>query len=146
MGHSKSTPSIATSGGFRPDLTRREDAISEHAEVLRGKNAIETVDYACRYILPMLPNGSAKVPAYYAIKYGTQFLIDTQRHGAEYAAKRLVKTVVREHVVPAAMSAIWSHVEDKILVTGANKALAKPAEEALSEALTTIIERGVDAL
>lgn len=145
MGHSKSTPSIATGSGFRPDLTR-EDAIAEHAEVLRAKNAVETVDYACRYILPMLPNGSAKVPAYYAIRYGAQFLIDTQKHGAEYAAKKLVKTVVRKHVVPAATAAIWSHVEDKILVTGASKALAKPAEEALNEALATIIEKGVDAL
>lgn len=145
MGHSKCTPSITTSGGFRPDLTR-EEAATEHADILKAKNAAQTVDYACRTILPLLPDGSAKVPAYYAVRYGIQFLVDTQRHGAEYAAKKLVKTIAREQIVPMITAAIWSHVEDKILVTGASKALAKPAEDALNETLATIIEKGVDAL
>jgi hypothetical protein len=145
MGHSKSTMSIVTSGGFRPELTR-DEAVAEHAEVLKAKNAAQTMNYVCRYILPLLPNGSAKVPAYYAIRYGVQFLLDTQQHGAEYAAKKLVKTIAREQIVPMATALIWSHVEDKILVTGTSKALAKPAEEALGETLSTIIEEGVDAL
>ena len=145
MGHSKCTPSIAKSGGFKPDLTRVEVA-AEHAEILKAKNAAQTIDYACKTILPLLPDGSAKVPAYYAVRYGVQFLLDTQEHGAEYAAKKLVKTIAREQIVPMVTSAIWSHVEDKILVTGASKALAKPAEEAINETLSAIIERGVDAL
>ena len=145
MGHSKSIPSIVTSGDFRPELTR-EEAAAEHAEVLKTKNAVQTVDYACRTILPWLPDGSAKLPVYYVARYGAQFLLDTQQHGVEYAAKKLVKTVAREQIIPVATAAIWSYVDDKILVSGASKALAKPAEEAFNETFVTIIERGVDAL
>ena len=145
MGHSKCTPSIATSSKFRPELTREEAAV-EHADVMKAKNAAQTVDYVCKTILPLLPDGSAKVPLYYTIRYGAQFLLDTQEHGAEYAAKKLIKTIAREEIISTVTSIIWSHVEDNILASDASKALAKPAEEALNEALATIIEKGADAL
>lgn len=145
MGHSKCTPSIAGNRGFRPELAR-EDAAAEHAEILKAKNAVQTVDYACRYILPALPNGTAKVPVYYAARYSGQFLWDTYQHDIVYAANKLVKTVAKEQIIPMVSGAIWSYVDDKILVSGASKALAKPAEEAFNETFATIIERGVDAL
>jgi len=149
MGHSKSTPSIAKNKGFRPELTRKK-AAEEHADILKEKNAAQTMDYACRCILPMLPNGSAKIPVYYTVRYSVQFLWDTQQYGVDYAAKNLFKgvieTITKEQIIPMVTKEIWSRVDDEILMSGANKALAKVAEEALSETLATIVEKGIDAL
>lgn len=124
----------------------KTQAQQEHIQILKDRNAVQTVDYFCRYVLPVLPNGAAKVPVYYAVRYGAQFLYDTQQHGAEYAAKRFVATVIKDQVIPMATSYIWNAVDDKIVSAGINKSLAKPAEEALGDAIGAIIERGVDAL
>jgi len=145
MGHSKSAPSVASNKNFRPNLSR-EEAVTEHARVLKAKNAVQTVDYACQYILPALPDGAAKVPVYYTVRYGAQFLWDTYKHDISYAAKNFTKTFVVEQVIPQVSSAIWGQIEDRVLKSEASKALAKPAEEAFNEVLTRIAIKGVDAL
>jgi hypothetical protein len=144
MGHSKYSKSIA-SEKFRPSMTKAQ-AQREHAKTLSEKDAVQTVDYFCRYVLPVMPNGAAKVPVYYAVRYGAQFLYDTHHNGAEYAAKQFVTTVVKDQVISMATSYIWSAVDDRIISTGTNKALAKPAEEALGDAIGAIVEMGIDAL
>lgn len=144
MGHSKYTKSIA-SEKFRPGMTK-DQAQREHAQVLSEKDAVKTVDYFCRYVLPIMPNGAAKMPVYYAVRYGAQFLYDTRHHGAEYAAKQFVTTVVKDQVVSMSTSYIWGAVDDRIVSAGVNKALAKPAEEALGDTISAVVEMGIDAL
>jgi len=145
MGHSKIVTSAVGSGRFKPELSR-EDVYAEYACILKSKKGTQVVDYLCETLLPLLPDGSAKLPLYYTVRYGIQFMWDAEQYGLEYAAKKLAKKVVKEQVIPLITSMIWDHIEDELVENGASTALVKPAEEALNKTLVAIFEKGVEAL
>ena len=146
MGHSKRTFSVVTSGSFRTDGKSREETLEEYIDVINSKDPIRIVDYGIRYILPFMPDGSSKIPIYYCIRYGIQFLVDTQQHNVGYATKTLVKTTLKEHVVPYVVDTAWDSIESNVVQSGANKALVRFSEEAFKETMNEIMLRGVDAL
>lgn len=145
MGHSRRTKSVATSGAFKPNLSR-DEAQTELAETFQNKEAAKTVDTLCRYTLPILPNGSAKLPAYEAIRYGGKFLWDVRKHGVEKATRNFVTSYLGPKLTYEATNAVVERASEGILDSGANKALANSAEEALSETISSIVIEGADAL
>jgi len=145
MGHSKRTFSVVRSNSFRTASTRKE-TLDTYMETISSKDAVRIVDYGVRYILPFLPNGSAKMPIYYCIKYGIQFLQDSQKHGIEQATQNLTKTVVKEQIVPSAVDYMWDSIENNVVESGVNKALVNFSEQAFKETMNDIMVNGVDAI
>ncbi len=145
MGHSRRTKSVASSGAFKPDLSR-DEAQAELSETFQNKEAAKTVDTLCRYTIPVLPNGSAKLPSYEAIRYGGKFLWDVKKHGVKEATKNFTKSYVGGKIAYGVTNAVVEQASDAILDSGANKALANSAEEALSETISSIVLKGADAL
>ena len=146
MGHSKRTFSVVGSRGFKGGGSSRDKTISEYIGTVDAKNASEIVDYAVQYILPALPDGSTKLPVYYSIKYGGQFILDAYNHDIDYALKNLGKSVTEDLIIPAVVDGLWSSVGTTTVQYGANTALQKFAEDALKEAMFEVLTRGVDAL
>lgn len=145
MGHSKRTFSVVSNSSFRT-ADSREETLNEYMETISSKDATKIVDYGVRYILPFLPDGSAKMPIYYCVRYGIQFLRDSQEHGVEQATQNLAKTVVREHIVPYAIDYMWDSIEGNVVQSGANKALVSFSEQAFKETMNEIMIRGANAL
>jgi len=145
MGHSKRTMSVVGSRSFRTANTR-EETLNQYLETINSKDAVRIVNYGVKYILPFLPNGSAKMAIYYCIRYGIQFLQDSQQHGIENATRNLVKTAVREHIVHYAVDYIWDSIEGNVVQSGANKALVSFSEQAFKETMNEIMIRGANAL
>lgn len=146
MGHSKRISSVVTSSSFKVGDLSREEVIDDYIETISSKDTKKILDYCIRYIIPFLPNGSAKMPVYYCIRYGAQFLADSQKYGAEQAAENLAKTFIREQVMMFAVGYICDSVEERVLQSGASKSLAMFSEVALKETMSTIWIEGVDAL
>ena len=80
------------------------------------------------------------------MKYGIQFLVDTQKKGIEYATKNLVKTTITEHIIPAVTDYAWENIENNLVQSGSNKSLVAFSEEAFKETLNEIMIEGVKAL
>lgn len=145
MGHSRRTKSVSTSGEYRPDLSR-DEAQAELAELVEKEGAASTVDTLIRYFLPLLPDGSAKLPLYEAARYGGKFLWDVEKHGLQKAVENLAISYVRGKVAHEAINGVVGQVSQSVVDSGANRALANFAEEALSETMSSIMVRGADAL
>jgi hypothetical protein len=146
MGHSKRIPSVVTSPSYKMGDLSREEIIDDYIETISSQDTKKMVDYFIRNIIPFLPNGSAKMPAYYCIRYGAQFLADSQKYGTEQATENLAKTFVRDQVMMSAMGYICDSAEEHVLQSGASKSLAMFSEVALEETMRTIWIKGVDAL
>ena len=146
MGHSKRSPSVVSSSSFRTNGHSREETLDKYTETISSKDAAKIVDYGVRYIIPFLPNGSAKMPIYYCVRYGIQFLRDSQEHGVEQATQNLAKTVIKEHVVHYAVDYMWDSIESNVVQSGANKALVSFSEQAFKETMNDIMINGADAL
>lgn len=97
-------------------------------------------------MIPILPDGSSKLPAYEAIRYGGKFLWDVNRHGVKEATKNFAKSYGSGKIVGNVTNAVAEQASKAILDSGANKALADSAERALSETMSSIIMEGSDAL
>jgi len=149
MGHSKrarsivSAPNFAGSGGKG---VSKQEKVDEFTEKISSKNAGEISEYAVKYIFLALPNGSSKIVIYYCLKYGIQFLKDSQEEGVEQATKNLVGTVVKRHVVGMIINTAWENIEDQVIQENANKGLSRFAEEAFKETMSEIVSKGADAL
>jgi len=115
------------------------DDLSEGAE-----KAAPIVDSAIKTVLPMLPNGSAKTPMYYAGTEGLRFLMDVDKYGFEEAVKREGVRLTRELVAPRTSDALWSKVSEKDPGL-ANSPMGTYAERAFKKTMNDIITRGVEA-
>jgi len=149
MGHSKRARSIVGSrnylgsGGVK---ATNQDKLDEFTEKINNKDQEQISEYAVKYLLVALPNGSSKIVVYYCLKYGIQFLKDSQENGVEYATRNLAGTIIKQHVVGAVINSAWDHIEGHVIQENANKGLSRFAEEAFKETMSEIITKGVDAL
>ncbi|MDO8623255.1 MAG: hypothetical protein Q7R52_03330 [archaeon] len=149
MGHSKRARSIvghknfSGSGGIK---ATNQEKLNEFTNKISNKDQAQISEYAVKYLLIALPNGSSKIVIYYCLKYGIQFLKDSQEDGVEYATKNLAGTIIKQHVVGEVIDSAWDHVEDHVIQENANKGLSRFAEEAFKETMSEIITKGVDAL
>ena len=149
MGHSKRARSIVShrnfSGGGGINANRQEK-LNEFTDKINDKDQAQISEYMVKYLLVALPNGSSKIVIYYCLKYGIQFLKDSQEEGIEHATKNLAGTVIKQNIIGAAINTGWDCVESQVIQENANKGLSRFAEEAFKETMSEIITKGVGAL
>jgi hypothetical protein len=109
-----------------------------------AKKAAPIVDTTLKTVLPMLPDGSLKAPAYYGATEGVRFLLDVKKYGLEEAAKREGVRLTRDVVAPRISGALWSKVAEKAPGL-ANSPMGAYAERAFKTTMNDIITRGVEA-
>jgi hypothetical protein len=109
-----------------------------------AKKAAPIVDTTIKTILPMLPNGSLKAPAYYGATEGVRFLLDVKEYGLEEAAKREGVRLTHDIIAPRISGALWSKVAEKAPGL-ADSPMGAYAERTFKTTMNDIITRGVEA-
>ena len=114
-------------------------------------------DIGITVLLATQPNGPAKVPMYSYAKHTYAFLTATTEGGVEAGiaatgtsiAKSELAGAYAQATVVSAQSAVSTAAEQEAVshgVTGANKNLQMPSEQAAEDTLAAIMTNGADAL
>jgi hypothetical protein len=149
MGHSKRAKSLVSHRNFSGSGGKsvlKEAKLEEFTDKIAGKDKAQIGEYVTKYLIMALPDGSSKIVVYYCIKYGIQFIKDSQENDIEYALKNLAGTVVKNHLIPSVVDSTWDCIETNVIKENANKGLSRFAEEAFKETLSEIMTKGVDAV
>ena len=62
------------------------------------------------------PNGAAKVPAYLAIRYGSEFVVKSHQNGVESATRDVGASVAKEVVAAGASEAVVEQASKRLPV------------------------------
>ena len=103
---------------------------------------MEDVDTAMRIVLPLLPDGSAKMPLYCAAYEAVYFAYQWKENGLEHAARESGRRIGKEYLVPTVVNRSWERISRHSPQTP----LTGYAEKAYKRTMSQILNRGVDAL
>ncbi|QKY22154.1 hypothetical protein B4589_017265 (plasmid) [Halolamina sp. CBA1230] len=143
----------ATRGQSGASNAGYEDAKRELADAVGDKDAARTSEIYFKMILAAQPNGAAKVPAYLAVRYGSEFIIKSHQNGVESATKDVGTSVTKEVVAAGASEAVVEQASKEAATRGlaegsqgTDRAFSESAERAMESAMGDIMTEGADAL
>jgi hypothetical protein len=146
MGTATRSRSGASNAGY-------EDAKQDLAEAAGNNDAAKASEIYFKVILAAQPNGAAKVPAYLAVRYGSEFLIKSHQDGMESATRDVGASVAKEVVAAGASEAIVESASREAATRGladgsdgTDRAFSGSAERAMESAMGDIMTEGADAL
>lgn len=146
MGTATRSQSGASNAGY-------EDAKRELADAVGDKDAAKASEIYFKMILAAQPNGAAKVPAYLAIRYGSEFLIKSHQNGVESATRSVGTAVVKEVAAAGASEVVIEEASREAATRGlangphgADRAFSESAERAMESAMGDIMTEGADSL
>lgn len=142
MGNSVRSYSTESHGSFRNNLSKTE-IDQETLEKYVNSDPAQTVDYFMRYGMPVIAPGSGISETYVVAKHTGKFVYDVQKNDVHTASKNLGKTAGKKMAV--------SEVSDAIQESGLaeqieDRSTSSPTYEAADTTITTISEKGADAL
>ncbi|WP_283402529.1 hypothetical protein [Halorubrum sp. DM2] len=130
-----------------------ENAKRDLAGAAGDKDAAKASEIYFKMILAAQPNGAAKVPAYLAVRYGSEFIIKSHQNGIESATKDVGSSVVKEVVAAGASEAVIEQTSKEAATRGlaegsqgTDRAFSGSAERAMESAMGDIMTEGADAL
>jgi hypothetical protein len=143
----------ASRGRSRASNAGYEDAKRELADAAGDKDAARASEIYFKMILAAQPNGAAKVPAYLAVRYGSEFIIKSHQNGVESATKDVGASVTKEVVAAGASEAVVEQASREAATRGlaegsqgTDRAFSESAERARESAMGDIMTEGADAL
>lgn len=143
----------ATRGRSGASNAGYEDAKRELADAAGEKDAAKASEIYFKMILAAQPNGAAKVPAYLAVRYGSEFIIKSHQNGVESATKDVGGSVAKDVVAAGASEAVVEQTSREAATRGlaegsegADRAFSESAERAMESAMGDIMTEGADAL
>lgn len=142
MGTAARSGSGATAGGYEEAKEKLADAVNE-------KNAAKAGEVYFKAILASQPNGPSKVPAYVALRHGSEFLVNANKNGVESASKNLAGNVAVGQTTTAVSTELVEETSREVAKRGmeeADRAFSDPAERAMSSAMGDVMANGADAL
>jgi hypothetical protein len=146
MGTATRNRSGASNAGY-------EDAKRELADAAGDKDAARASEIYFKVILAAQPNGAAKVPAYLAVRYGSEFVIKSHQNGVESATRDVGASVAKEVVAAGASEAVVEQASKEAASRGladesqgTDRAFSGSAERAMESAMGDIMTEGADAL
>jgi|AntRauMinimDraft_2_1070382.scaffolds.fasta_scaffold00941_3 hypothetical protein len=144
------TATRSQSGASNADY---EDAKQDLAEAAGDNDAAKAGEIYFKVILAAQPNGAAKVPAYLAVRYGSEFLVKSHQNGVESATKSVGTSVAKEVVAAGASEAVVEQASREAATRGlangaegTDRAFSESAERAMESAMGDIMTEGADAL
>lgn len=130
-----------------------EDAKRDLADAAGEKDAARAGEIYFKMILAAQPNGAAKVPAYLAVRYGSEFIIKSHQSSVEAATKDVGTSVTKEVIAAGASQAVVEQASREAATRGladgkqgTDRAFSEPAERAMSSAMGDIMTEGADAI
>ncbi|MUV88473.1 hypothetical protein GJ629_00065 [Halapricum sp. CBA1109] len=130
-----------------------KDAKRDLADAASDKDAAKASEIYFKMILAAQPNGAAKVPAYLAVRYGSEFIIKSHQNGVESATKEVGTSVAKEVVAAGASDAVVEQASKEAATRGlaegsqgTDRTFSGSAERAMESAMGDIMTEGADAL